>query len=96
MTLAGKGKYKIWSTLSTSATTNELRCSYMLNILQHQNGSVLSTSLYVPSNTTDFYAYQSGIYNACYNETPNHAVTLIGNDEKGNWLIMNSWGVSWG
>jgi C1A family cysteine protease len=26
----------------------------------------------------------------------NHAVQLIGYDSKGNWLIKNQWGTSWG
>lgn len=26
----------------------------------------------------------------------NHAVLLVGVDDKGNWIIKNSWGAEWG
>lgn len=47
--------------------------------------------------TGAFQGYTSGVFNACVAGNVNHGVTLIGwNDEKGAWLIENSWGTSWG
>jgi len=47
--------------------------------------------------TTAFQGYTSGVFNGCVAGPVNHGVTLIGwNDEKGAWLIENSWGTSWG
>ncbi len=47
--------------------------------------------------TGAFQGYTSGVFNACVAGTVNHGVTLIGwNDQKGAWLIENSWGTSWG
>jgi len=94
--LTNKGSFKVSGiTIASSGTTMEQKCNSMLSRLQSINGSVLSISLYVPDGN-DFYFYSSGIFNACYNLSPNHAMTLIGNDESGNWLLINSWGVGWG
>ena len=42
-------------------------------------------------------AYKSGVFNNCDSTKPNHAITLIGWDEDGQYFIMrNSWGSSWG
>jgi C1A family cysteine protease len=46
-----------------------------------------------------FMSYKTGNF-SCGTVTKasqiNHAVTLIGYDAAGNWLIKNSWGTSWG
>ncbi|UCG60693.1 MAG: PKD domain-containing protein, partial [Candidatus Zixiibacteriota bacterium] len=47
-------------------------------------------------------AYAGGIFNACENKTPNHAVTLVGWDDdfegtgEAVWICKNSWGTDWG
>lgn len=47
--------------------------------------------------TTAFQAYTGGVFNACVSGNVNHGVTLIGwDDNKGAWLIKNSWGTGWG
>ena len=47
--------------------------------------------------TPAFQAYTSGVFNACVSGGVNHGVTLIGwDDNKGAWLIKNSWGTNWG
>jgi cathepsin L len=46
-----------------------------------------------------FLSYKSGYYRCPKNATLfelNHVVTIIGYDSVGNWLIKNSWGLSWG
>lgn len=45
-----------------------------------------------------FSFYQSGIYSCSPKSIYelDHAVTLIGYDANGNWLIKNSWGTDWG
>ncbi|MGB3513888.1 MAG: C1 family peptidase [Microcoleaceae cyanobacterium] len=47
--------------------------------------------------TDMFNAYQGGVFNQNAFGKPNHAVTIIGwDDEKGAWLVKNSWGTDWG
>jgi hypothetical protein len=44
-----------------------------------------------------FSLYKSGVFNGERNTSLNHVVQLIGwDDEKGAWLIKNSWGADWG
>lgn len=49
---------------------------------------------------TAFMNYKTGIFSCptttTSNSQLNHAVTLIGYDTSGNWIIKNSWGTSWG
>lgn len=52
--------------------------------------------------TDGFTKYKSGVYyeSDCPNETPNHAVVMVGygtDNELGDyWIIRNSWGTKWG
>lgn len=47
--------------------------------------------------TNAFRAYTGGVFNENDNGWINHVVTLVGwDDEKGAWLIKNSWGTWWG
>jgi len=47
--------------------------------------------------TNLFKAYTGGIFNEFAAGKVNHGVTLIGwDDNKGAWLIKNSWGTGWG
>lgn len=47
--------------------------------------------------TPAFQAYTSGVFNEGPSTNTNHAITLIGwDDDKGAWLIKNSWGTDWG
>lgn len=46
-----------------------------------------------------FMSYKTGIFSCTTKTTAsqiNHAITLIGYDANGNWLIKNSWGTGWG
>ncbi len=47
-----------------------------------------------------FHAYTGGLFNACEDGVPNHAVVLVGWDDrlgaKGAWIMRNSWGRDWG
>lgn len=44
-----------------------------------------------------YMSYESGIYNACTNQSMNHMVNLVGFDKKEQyWIQRNSWGTSWG
>ncbi len=47
-----------------------------------------------------FQAYDGGIFNACADESVNHAVVLVGWDDNlgsnGVWIMRNSWGHWWG
>jgi hypothetical protein len=42
-----------------------------------------------------FQNYTGGIYNSCYNYSPNHAVVLVGWGST-YWIMKNSWGTGWG
>lgn len=50
--------------------------------------------------TTAMMFYMGGVFNSCVPTKPeelNHAINIIGwNDEKGAWIVRNSWGKSWG
>lgn len=48
-------------------------------------------------STPAFQAYTSGVFNESDDRKVNHAVTIIGwSDQRGAWLIENSWGTMWG
>lgn len=47
--------------------------------------------------TPAFAAYTGGVFNENDPGEINHAVLLVGwDDDKGAWLLKNSWGASWG
>jgi len=45
-----------------------------------------------------FQAYKgTGVFNACSNSKPNHAINIIGWDDAGGyWIVRNSWDRDWG
>lgn len=46
-----------------------------------------------------FMSYKKGVYECATKATANminHAVTIIGYDAKGNYIVKNSWGSYWG
>ena len=51
----------------------------------------------VALNDTLLIHYKKGIFNhrSCIT-TINHAAVLIGNDNKGNWILQNYWDKNWG
>jgi cathepsin L len=47
--------------------------------------------------TLSMQAYAGGVFNHDEKGPANHAVAIIGwDDEKGAWLVRNSWGTEWG
>lgn len=47
--------------------------------------------------TSAFIAYSGGVFNEGSKSNVNHAVTLVGwDDDRGAWLLRNSWGTNWG
>ena len=61
------------------------------------NYGPVATTIYANSA---FQAYTGGIFNACESIIVNHAVVLVGWDDKqgtdGVWIVRNSWGEGWG
>lgn len=58
------------------------------------NHGPVSSSVYV---TPAFKAYTGGVFDEHANGQTNHAVTLVGwDDKRGAWLLRNSWGTWWG
>jgi C1A family cysteine protease len=42
-------------------------------------------------------SYKGGVFTGCTsNGSTDHAVTAIGWDSGGNWIVKNSWDVNWG
>jgi C1A family cysteine protease len=58
------------------------------------HGAVVAT---VHSNTNAFKLYTGGVYNEKAMGNVDHAVLLVGwDDKRGAWLMKNSWGTNWG
>lgn len=58
------------------------------------NYGPVSASVFV---TPAFKAYTSGVFDEMASGQTNHAVTLVGwDDKRGAWLLRNSWGTWWG
>ncbi|CAK73581.1 unnamed protein product (macronuclear) [Paramecium tetraurelia] len=49
----------------------------------------------VSVDATNWNHYKEGVFNNC-NKNINHVVLAVGYDSKGNWIIKNSWGTTWG
>jgi cathepsin L len=47
-------------------------------------------------DASNWSAYRSGVFSNCGTTTLNHAVTLVGYQADGTWIVRNSWGTSWG
>ncbi|MCX4239813.1 C1 family peptidase [Paraliomyxa miuraensis] len=58
------------------------------------NYGPVSSSVYV---TSAFKAYSGGVFDEMARGQTNHAVSLVGwDDKRGAWLLRNSWGTWWG
>jgi hypothetical protein len=58
------------------------------------NYGVVSSSVYV---SPSFKAYSGGVFDEMAHGPTNHAVSLVGwDDKRGAWLLRNSWGTWWG
>lgn len=58
------------------------------------NHGPVSSSVFV---TSAFKAYTGGVFDEQARGQTNHAVTLVGwDDKRGAWLLRNSWGTWWG
>jgi len=65
-----------------------------LKCLVSRYGAVVSV---IYAGDQGFMDYKAGtVFNTCSNKAVNHAITVIGWDKYGNWLIKNSWGDYWG
>jgi C1A family cysteine protease len=57
-------------------------------------------AIVMDASNPDFQYYSSGVFNECPVKgnaaTPDHAVLLLGWDDAGNWIALNSWGLEWG
>ena len=44
------------------------------------------------------FNYDSGVFEGCKDKSvsANHAITIVGFDADGNWIMKNSWGEDWG
>lgn len=47
-------------------------------------------------DASNWSAYRSGVFSNCGTTNLNHAVTLVGYQADGSWLVRNSWGATWG
>lgn len=47
-------------------------------------------------DASNWSAYRSGVFSNCGTTNLNHAVTLIGYQADGAWIVRNSWGTTWG
>lgn len=56
--------------------------------------SITARPVSVSVDATNWSPYKSGVFSNCRTNI-NHGVTLVGTTN-GNWLVKNSWGISWG
>ena len=49
-------------------------------------------------NSDYMFNYDSGVFEGCKDKSvsANHAITIVGFDADGNWIMKNSWGEDWG
>ena len=47
-------------------------------------------------DASNWSLYKSGVFSNCGTTTLNHAVTAVGYQADGSWIVRNSWGTSWG
>lgn len=94
-----KHKMLAWSWLDANPTDIDATASIKRAILQY--GAVVSHVV-----ATDAFTSYGGSENEVFDEIPssqfnqfdiNHAVVIVGwDDDKGAWLVRNSWGAGWG
>lgn len=88
--LRAKDKIANWGFVDESGgvpTVDELKAAIC-------NYGPVSTSVYV---SPAFKAYTGGVFDEQANGPTNHAVSLVGwDDKRGAWLLRNSWGTWWG
>ena len=90
-TIAPPSNIKVanWGTLSKGASISEIKES----IVKH---GAISGALF--SRNASFRNHDgTGVIEASNSEPTDHAIAIIGwDDDKGAWLIKNSWGTDWG
>ncbi|WP_293307582.1 C1 family peptidase [Pedobacter sp. UBA5917] len=92
-----QGKYKAvaWNFVDPTKGWNYIPTVLQIKRAIARHGSIVTAM----TATLNFQRFTG---NTIYNEytglqAPNHAVTIIGwDDDKGSWLIKNSWGTNWG
>lgn len=47
-------------------------------------------------NAGELPKYVDGTFTDCKRTGFNHAITIVGQTEKNEWIVRNSWGKSWG
>jgi cathepsin L len=47
-------------------------------------------------DASNWAPYRSGVFSNCGKTNLNHAVTAVGYQADGVWIVRNSWGASWG
>lgn len=88
--LKAKDKIANWGFVEASGgtpTVDQLKAAIC-------NYGPVSTSVFV---TPSFKAYTGGVFDEQARGQTNHAVSLVGwDDKRGAWLLRNSWGTWWG
>jgi cathepsin L len=69
----------------------------MLNGAENIKNAVATTGpVSICVDASNWSLYKSGVFSNCGSTNLNHAVTLVGYQTDGVWIVRNSWGTSWG